>query len=401
MAKEEQYSSFTFGSLEMRDVFRQSSRYVMVNHGAYGLSPQPVMEKKFELIKEQESQPDIWFRVNMMKYYMESVKIAANIIGAHVDDTFILNNATEGTNCVLKSLDFGKDGEILMNSHSYLAVKNTAEEMESTSGIRTRYVPIKFPIADEQEIVNLYESYLDQYPNVKIAIMDHITSPTALKLPVEKIVEICRQRDVLTLIDGAHVPGQLQLDIKKINPDFYVGNLHKWYYTFRSCGLLWVSPKHKNQIRPLVTSNYSDLSMHHRFCYWGTRDTSSQFTLATAHQFYNDVGGLEAITEYNSSLVTWAQSMLCDALGTKPLEIPSSMRAPNMAVLHLPEQPGKALCGNELIEVFLEKYNGMTVGFLDVMGEVVLRLSANIYNCKEDYYKLRDALVDYFSISKS
>ncbi|XP_002122357.2 uncharacterized protein LOC100183535 isoform X1 [Ciona intestinalis] len=390
------YSTYELGSQEMRATFRLSDAYVMLNHGAYGLSPQPVVEKRIQLIKEQESHPDTWFRINMMDYYMESVKTAAKLINGDVEDTFILNNVTEGTNCILKSI-LKDSEEILINTHSYKAVQNTLSEMETTFGTKTRCVEICFPIFDEQDVVDLYVRQLDQYPNIKIAVIDHITSPTALKLPVEKIVEVCRERNVLTLIDGAHAPGQLDLDMNRIKADFYVGNLHKWYYTFRGCALLWVSPKHRNKILPLVTSNYSNFTMHHRFCYWGTRDTSPQFTAASASKFYEDIGGLETITGYNNKLVTWAQSMLCEALKTRPLDIPESMKAPNMAVLYLPKSSKKQIGSDELIVYFIEKYNGITVGFTTIDGEVALRLSANVYNCKDDYYKLRDALLDYFN----
>ncbi|XP_026695948.2 uncharacterized protein LOC100183535 isoform X2 [Ciona intestinalis] len=339
------YSTYELGSQEMRATFRLSDAYVMLNHGAYGLSPQPVVEKRIQLIKEQESHPDTWFRINMMDYYMESVKTAAKLINGDVEDTFILNNVTEGTNCILKSI-LKDSEEILINTHSYKAVQNTLSEMETTFGTKTRCVEICFPIFDEQDVVDLYVRQLDQYPNIKIAV---------------------------------------------------IGNLHKWYYTFRGCALLWVSPKHRNKILPLVTSNYSNFTMHHRFCYWGTRDTSPQFTAASASKFYEDIGGLETITGYNNKLVTWAQSMLCEALKTRPLDIPESMKAPNMAVLYLPKSSKKQIGSDELIVYFIEKYNGITVGFTTIDGEVALRLSANVYNCKDDYYKLRDALLDYFN----
>ncbi|XP_078492683.1 uncharacterized protein LOC100182498 [Ciona intestinalis] len=395
MEEKNDYSTPKPGSQQMRDTFRLSDAYVMLNHGAYGFPPQPVLNKRNQLLEEQESHPFTWFRTNLMGYYMESVKLAANLINGEVEDTFILSNVTEGTNCILKSVMLKDGGEILMNTHSYEAVRNMLSELETTYGTKTRCVEIRFPISDEQDVVDLYARQLDLYPNIKIAVIDHITSPTALKLPVEKIVEVCRERNVLTLIDGAHAPGQLDLDMEKIKADFYVGDLHKWYYTSRGCALLWISPKHRNKILPVVT-DYCNDTMHHQYCYWGTRDTSPQLTLATASKFYEDIGGLETITEYNNKLVTWAQSMLCEALGTKPLDIPQSMKPPNMAVMYLPKSSKKKIGNYELMVHFIEKYNGITVGFTTIDGEVALRLAANVYNCKDDYFKLRDALLDYF-----
>ena len=124
---------------------------------------------------------------------------------------------------------------------------------------------------------------------------DHITSPTALVFPLKKMIEECRKRGVLVLVDGAHAPGQMEINLEELRPDFYTGNFHKWMYTPRGCAFLWVHKDHQGWCTPLVTSNKYKEGFQMEFCVQGTRDDIPYFLIPEAIQFYKDVGGMVSL----------------------------------------------------------------------------------------------------------
>ncbi|XP_076825149.1 uncharacterized protein LOC143470761 [Clavelina lepadiformis] len=336
----------------------------------------------------------------MNKYYHEAVDAVAEFVGADKEDIFVIDNATTGINSIMKSLKFKAGTKVLMTNHTYLAVKNTIKDIEEMNGGFQRiFMDIPVPIKSEGDIIDLYEKYFSTNADIKIAVIDHITSPSAIVLPVERLIGLCRKYNILSVIDGAHAPGQVKLNLNEMQPDFYVGNLHKWVYTARSTGFLWVSPAFRGTIYPPISSNYVQ-TMHHRFAYMGTRDYSAFYTIPVALKFFKDIGGLEALTSYTSGLLSWAVRLLCEALNTKPLDIPSTMKSPVMAIMSLPPLPDgvRDLTADQLTVDFWLKYAVQTC-FTSFNDRLWLRISANIYNCRSDYLKLRDCLLHFFEMN--
>jgi len=342
-----------------------------------------------------------WFRSSAQRYYNESATAAAQFIKAEFDDVFIVNNATMGTNFVIDSLDWQRGDSVLLTTHSYLAVCNTIETLMHKKGVICHKVPITFPITSKNQLISLYEDFFRNNPdsNVKLAIVDHISSCSAVLFPVKEIAAICKANGVLSLIDGAHAPGQISLDMSELDCDFYVGNFHKWSYASRHCGFLYVNSIHKEKIRPSIVSNYKGKGLKKEFAYMGTCDTTSLFTLKTALQFYENLGGIERITSYNADMISWAQTLISTALGTKPLEVEESCRAPNMGIIDIPEVKQDSL--TDLMEgltvIFWEKYK-VQACFIDFDGKLKLRISCNVYNNQEDYLKAAECLKDFFQL---
>jgi len=229
-------------------------------------------------------------------------------------------------------------------------------------------------------------------------IIDHISSPSGIVFPVERIIRELHKLGVLVLVDGAHAPGQLPLSLEKLGADFYIGNLHKWCYAPRGCAFLWVNKKHRDGMHPLVTGHNYKQDFKLQFFNQGTRDQTSYLCTNAALQFYRRCGGMKGIQGHTTDLLDWAQQMLCHELGTSVLAIPPSLQAPNMRVLKLPQLKGYGIRQEEserLMTDMILKHNCVTcVNFFS--GELYLRISANVYNTREDYITLKDILLTHF-----
>uniref|UniRef100_K1QLG5 Isopenicillin N epimerase n=1 Tax=Magallana gigas TaxID=29159 RepID=K1QLG5_MAGGI len=222
---------------------------------------------------------------------------------------------------------------------------NVVLVQNATTGGHFHQLEINFPIKDEEEIVRNMASAIDEHPSVRTVLLDHITSPTALLMPLKRMIEECRKRGVLVLIDGAHAPGQIEINLEELCPDFYVGNFHKWVYTPRGCAFLWVHKDHQNWCTPLVTSYMYDKGFQLEYGQQGTRDDTPYFLIPDAIQFYKDMGGREG-----------SQNLQFDIMNKHRIHV--------------------------------------TVN--SIQGRLYMRLAANIYNEMADYDKLADLLVKLF-----
>lgn len=232
---------------------------------------------------------------------------------------------------------------------------------------------------------------------IRLAIIDHISSPSAIVFPVARLARELHKLGVMILVDGAHAPGQLELKLEELGADFYTGNLHKWCYAPRGSAFLWVHPQHRDNVQPLVTSHNYQQDFNAQFFMQGTADHTAYLSLSAALQFYKSYGGMEAIRDYTRELLDWAQQMLCHALGTGVLPIPPSLQAPNMRVLKLPKlrQYGVNSTDSEKMMTHLADGSGCVAVVVCFSGFLWLRISGNIYNTKEDYLALKNIILEH------
>ena len=177
--------------------------------------------------------PDIWFRYKVKNLWNSSLETVAKFVGANVKDLVFIANATSGINAVLRSVNFQEGDGILITNQTYGAVQMTAQEICQEKKAKLLVLNVTFPTSDMTgsikyqvtEIVEHYEKVLQENTNVKLVIIDAITSISALKLPIKKLSEVCHKHNALVLIDGAHAPGQIPLDLERIGADFFVGEL--------------------------------------------------------------------------------------------------------------------------------------------------------------------------------
>lgn len=251
---------------------------------------------------------------------------------------------------------------------------------------------IKIPIVSEDTLIQQYDAYLTQHPNIKLVLIDHITSPSAILMPVERLVSVCHSHGAMVMVDGAHAPGQIPLNLKALNADFYTGNMHKWVYTPRGCALLWVRRDHHSWVHPPVTSWMLNECLDWQFFNQGTRDHIPFICAKHALQFYKAIGGMEKVVSYTSELATWGRDFLAKELGLTLLEVPASMEAPNLRMLKLPSLPAKYTgmdlreAGLQMQEDVYESDDIQTI-FDWVDGSLYLRISVQIHNTKDDFRK--------------
>nr|XP_054769956.1 uncharacterized protein LOC129277813 isoform X1 [Lytechinus pictus] len=332
-----------------------------VNNGAYGCVPQRVLRKQKRLMDERETNPEMWYRYLSPAMYKDAVKNVAEFVGAKPENLVLVENVTT---------DFS-------------------------------IVPIKIPVqTTAKEIIELYSRALDENPGIKVAMIDHITSFSAIVMPIKELVDLCHSHGVIVAIDGAHAPGQIPLRLEDIGADFYCGNLHKWLFSPRGCALLYVHPKHQRWIRTPVSSyNTLEENLQERFQDNGTRDSIPYYTVKNCINFLNYLGGLERVTAYNSELVQWAAEMLSKAWGTTWIELEENLRAPFMRLIVLP-QTKKLLTFKTHRELAYEvlKQHGIVTAITGDGKNTYLRISAQVYNYKEEYHALRDAISDILDI---
>ncbi|XP_070532415.1 uncharacterized protein [Ptychodera flava] len=371
------------------------------NHGSFGAVPKQVFDARYRFLVESEQNPDLFQMFNCAKYHQAACVQVAQFVGADTNDIVFIPNVTTAISTVLNSLRLAKDDKILTSNVTYPSMVNAADaacEM-SISDARVLTLNVRFPINSKEEFIQNYRDILSSNSSIKIAIIDHITSSTALVIPIKELIKLCREIGVQTFIDGAHAPGQIALNIEELQPDYYTGDLHKWLYTPRGAAFLWINPKHHNIIKPLVTSHNCKQSMQKQFFQRGTQDNSTYLSAPAAIKFYTDIGGMGAIHEYTNSLLEWGIPMLAEAWGTETLAVPANMMAPNMRLVRLPTSDVKYDTTDQwAIDILANIYDKHRVlcAPVEVQCQLWCRVSVNIYNTKEDLMHLRDAVLDVF-----
>ena len=192
---------------------------------------------------------------------------------------------------MLLSQDFSAGDEVLITAGIYGAVRKALAHWLGTRGVSLVEVPLPLPIAEPAQITSAVQAALT--PRTRLAILDHITSTSALELPVAELAALCRANGTPVLIDGAHAPGQIALDVAALGVDYYTGNAHKWLFAPKGCAALWVAPQHRDSLHPTTISHGLGQGMQAEFDWIGTRDSSAWFTLPEALKTHAAYGGAD------------------------------------------------------------------------------------------------------------
>ena len=327
----------------------------------------------------------------------------ARFLGADPDDLAFVSNATAGVNTVLRSLDWAEGDELLVTDHAYNACRNALEFVAARSGARVIVARVPFPISGPEEVT---AAILDATtPRTKLALIDHVTSPTALVFPIEAIVRALRDRGIDTLVDGAHAPGMLPLGLSDLGAAYYTGNCHKWLCAPKGSAFLHVRRDKQAEIRPLVISHgaNADRTSRSRFRLeldWvGTTDPTPLLCIPHALRFLGSVwpGGHEALMSRNRALAVRAQVALSAASG-RPVPAPPNMVG-SIATVVLPSgaahPPRSAFDPEPLQEALAAQDRVEAPVFSWGEGERrlrLLRVSAHAYTRWSDVQRLLEVL---------
>ena len=257
----------------MTEAFDLDPAYLTVNHGSFGAVPRSVQAAQRIWQARMEAQPTRFLATEAPDALRAAATALARYVNADPDGLGFVANATEGCNAVLRSLRLAPGDEILVLSHGYGAVRKTATFVAARAGARVAEATLPFPCPTEAAVLDALATALS--PRTRIAVLDHITSPSALVLPIAAMVALCRARGVPVLVDGAHAPGQVPLDLSALDADWYTGNAHKWLFAPRGCAFLATAARQRARTHPAVISHGHGAGYVAEFDWTGTRDPSA------------------------------------------------------------------------------------------------------------------------------
>ncbi len=378
-----------------------------LNHGSFGACPRAVLERQAAWRERMEAEPVRFLAHDLEGLLDEARDAVASFVGARPDDLAFVPNATTGTATVLRSLRFGPGDELLTTDHEYNAILNAVRFAAARDGARVVVARIPFPIADAETALAAIVAAAG--PRTKLAVISHVTSPTALVLPIERIVRELAERGVDTLVDGAHAPGIVPLGLDALGAAYYVGNGHKWLFGPKGSAFLHVRADRQAAIRPLAISHgandpRTDRSRFRIEADWtGTPDPTPWLSLPAAIAFGEGLrpGGWPATMAANRALARSARDALCAALGIEP-PAPDAMLG-SMAALPLPGRPAPPDADPLAARLFARHRIEVPIGPFPVAAALddgalpdarLIRISAAPYNRAEQYQRLAAALVE-------
>lgn len=311
-----------------------------LNHGSFGATPLPVLEAQSAWRARMEREPVDFFTRDLEPALDEARAVLAAFVGADPDDLALVTNATTGINIVARSLRLEPGDEIVVTDHTYNAARNALEVVAVAAGARLVTAVIGFPAIDDP-----LEAILRTVTRrTRLLLLDHVTSPTALVLPARDIVAAMAERGIDTLVDGAHAPGMLPLDLESLGAAYYTANCHKWLCAPKGSGFLHVRRDRRDAVRPLVISHGANSLRADRDRFrlehdWtGTFDPSAWLAVPAAVEFGDRLlpGGWPALMSRGHSLALHGRDRLCSVLGALP-PVPDDMLG-SMVAVPLPEQ---------------------------------------------------------------
>ena len=360
--------------------------WLTVNHGSFGATPRVVLAAQQEWQRLLEAQPTRFMHEALPAGLTAAAERLGAFLGAAGKDIGFVDNATSGCNAVLRSLCLAPGDEVLVLSHGYGAVRNTVRFVTERAGARMTEAAIPFPRPDAAAIIASVAVALTEH--TRVAVIDHITSGSALVLPLREIVAACHAAGVPVLVDGAHGPGQVTLDLGSLGADWYVGNCHKWLCAPKGSAFLWAAPERQAALHPLTISHGFGQGFRAEFDWTGTRDASACLVVPTAIDFHHRLGN-EALRARNAALAAEGARLLADRLGTEVGT--TGALAGAMGVVRVPSAaPPTADWAQRLRRKLLDARTDAPVHALG--GAMWLRISAHAYNELADYEKLAEVV---------
>ena len=384
----------------MRELWPLERGVIFLNHGSFGACPTEVLRHQAALRDEMEAEPVRFLSRELDDRLASARQALAAFVGADADDLAFVANATGGVNAVLRSLRFSPGEELLTTDHAYNACRNALDFAAGRAGARVVVATIPFPLASPDELVEAVLAHVTA--RTRLALLDHITSPTGLVLPIERLVAALAGRGVEVLVDGAHAPGMVPLDLGALGAAYYSGNCHKWLCAPKGSAFLWVRRDRQPDIRPLTISHGASAARPGRsrfrleFDWTGTDDPTAWLAVPGAIEYLGSLlpGGWPELMARNRALALEARRLLCAATGTAP-PCPEEMVGA-LASIILPDGPTTEIGWRRPDPLQRQLYDGWGIE-VPVMSwpaapRRLMRISAQLYNAPADFERLAGAL---------
>jgi len=374
-----------------------------LNHGSFGACPRPVLERQREWRARMERQPVQFFIRDYGRLLDEARAALAAFLGADPADLAFVPNATTGVNAVLRSLDLQAGDELLTTDHGYNACRNALAFVAQKAHARVVVARVPFPLASAHDVVTAVLTAVT--PRTRLALLDHVTSPTGLVWPMDRLVDALGARGIDVLVDGAHAPGMVPVDLQALGAAYYTGNCHKWLCAPKGAGFLHVRPDRQAGVRPTTISHGANIARTDRsrfrleFDWTGTIDPSAYLCVPEAIQFLGGLlsGGWPDLMRRNRALALEARCRVGAALGI-PLPCPDEMIGA-LAAVPITDSDSTTSTSpfdtDPLQDRLLERHRiEIPVIPWPAAPKRLVRLSAQIYNQPRDYERLAEALRD-------
>ncbi len=377
---------------------------IHLNHGSFGACPKVVLEQLHRLQCEAESDLGSFFNRTAPARFAAARQTLGRFLSVDGDDLAFVPNVTFALNSVLRSLPLSAGDELIVSNHEYNASRNVLDFVAERAGCRVVVVDLPFPITGPDVVLDRIFGAITG--RTRLALLDHVTSATGLVMPIAQLIAGLRERGVAVLVDGAHAPGMVDLDIEALAPDYYTGNCHKWICAPKGAGFLYVRRDLQHDVRPAVISHGANAGLEgnarfrSEFEWMGTRDITPWLCVPAAIEFMQALlpGGWPQIRAHNHELVVAGRELICQRLGIPP-SCPEAMLG-SLATLSLPDTNNfpatsatSTLAQDPLQErLFGEHRIEVPVSRCPESGHRTLRVSAQLYNELADYEQLASAL---------
>ncbi|XP_069103223.1 uncharacterized protein [Argopecten irradians] len=361
-----------FGSKLRETDFVLEEGYTFINNGYMGAVPKSVIAAEQKLRDRVKRQPSSTVIRNKIPEWTNSRNVVADFLNADPSDIVLVPNATTAISTLLMSVPINTGDTILITNHTYASTHNAcAHILEHHKGVKTEVLRISIPIKDTAQVIDLFH---------------YVSCGCAMQLPVTEIVQLCQKYNTITIVDGAHWPGQFPVSLRDVEADFFFGNFHKWMFAPWGCAFVWKNKRVTFPLRSLLSSSPT-YDLVTQFCLQGTKDDSNYGSIPAAVEYFKSKGGLERISGYNTRLLQMASEYLVSLWQTSKLDIPTSMEPPFIRMIRLPKINGFGTSEEDamaLTDILFFDYR-IDASLKSIQNQLYARVSVQIYNCMQDY----------------
>lgn len=368
---------------EVRALWPLERTVAHLNHGSYGAVPTAVLDEQQSWRDRMEANPVRFFARELADALGQAAAEVAGFLGAAPDGVAFVANATTGVSTVLAGLELGPDDAVLVTDHVYGSVRIAAARFTSRGGARLDTAAVPHGADDEAVMAAVLAAVR---PETRLAIIEHVTSATARRLPVDRLVPALQERGVAVLVDAAHAPGMLTVEIDRLGADYWVGNLHKWALAPRGTAVLAVAPRRRPAMLPLVASWAEDRGFPAAFADIGTADLTPWLAAPRALRVLERLDA-DRVRRHNVELAVHGQRVVAASVGVDSATLPRDP-AVSMQLVPLPAGIATDDDGAAQLQARIGEEAGIEVGVTTWRGQGFLRLSAQAYNAPTDYERL-------------
>lgn len=387
------------------------SDIVFLNHGSFGALPHYVREQQTNYQNQLHRDPIKFFVRDLEPLWWKNKNLLANFLGTKSSNITLIKNATQGVNTILNNISWSPGDVVLTTNHVYGACYHNLQILSNRYKIQIDITQVPFPIHNEDEVVNAILEKVNS--KTKVLLIDHVTSATGLIFPIKKIIEALKNTEIIIVVDGAHAPGMLDLNLENLKPHYYTGNCHKWMYTPNGCAFICVREDLQKDFLPNYISHYYDKPLedeHERwssqFFWQGTDDNTAQICITDSFDFVHQVLKMDwnSIRNANNLLLLEAREKIGNMLQIEPMA-PTNMLG-NLCTFPLEAAPDKPPFGFNYFspwgKVLFEKYKIEIpiFRFQSHNPQWYFRISPQLYNHISQYEYLASAISELFKNRK-